>query len=514
MPPDLPELTEELRRERDLYLSLLELGKDRHPATFLQEALALLTELTHATSGYLELFPCDASDSPTAWSAAQGLSEADIDQVRELVSRGIIAQAISSGSTIVTPAAFLDPRFDSFASVAQHRLGAVLCCPIGSDPPRGILYLYGHTESGGFLDSEVHRVETVARHLAPLADRLVAERCPPQEDQTREVRARLRAQGVVGRSAALGRVLEQVAMVAGLEVSVLFTGASGTGKSQLARLLHDHSRRAAEPFVELNCAAMPDTLLESELFGALAGAHSTAARNHEGKVQAADRGTLFLDEVGELSLSAQAKLLQFLDTREYFPLGSNKPRRADVRLLAATNSDLDLAVKERRFRDDLYYRLKVLPIRVPTLAERREDIPELAEAFCRDACGRHSLPHLTVSRNAVRALEAAEWPGNVRQLRHVVEAACIRAASEAARQVEASHLFLEGEPATGTGASLSVAALTFQEATRRFQADLLRTTLEETDWNIPEAARRLDVARSHLYSLVRAFGLARTSGRS
>jgi len=249
---------------------------------------------------------------------------------------------------------------------------------------------------------------------------------------------------------------------------------------------------------------LPETLVESELFGAYPGAHSTASRRIEGKVAAAERGTLVLDEVGELSLAAQAKLLQLLHSKHYYPLGSTRPVHADVRLIAATNSDLQAAVSAHRFREDLLYRLQVLPVRVPSLGERREDIPELAEHFLRCASERHRLPRLALSPGALRALEAAEWPGNIRQLAHAIEAAVIRAAGEGARQVEPAHLFPQG--ALGTAQR---EAVTFQEATRRFQAEFLREALDGYGWNVAETAKRLDLARSYVYQLIRAFGLGR-----
>jgi Nif-specific regulatory protein len=297
--------------------------------------------------------------------------------------------------------------------------------------------------------------------------------------------------------------------VAPLNVSVLLTGETGTGKSQLARVVHDNSPRASGPFVELNCAALPEQLLESELFGALPGAHSTATKRVEGKVAAAQRGTLFLDEVGDLPLAAQAKLLQLLQSKQYYPLGSARPLVADVRLIAATNADLPTLVAERRFREDLFYRLQVLPLRVPSLAERREDVVELAEFFCESACKGHGLPRVTLSPAALRAVETAAWPGNVRQLCNAVEAAAIRAAGEGAQEIEPRHLFPErvGEPSSGQVEP----AISFQEHTRRFQAALLRETLDATDWSIVDTARKLDLARSYVYKLIHAFGLERSS---
>jgi Nif-specific regulatory protein len=225
----------------------------------------------------------------------------------------------------------------------------------------------------------------------------------------------------------------------------------------------------------------------------------------DGKVAAAEGGTLFLDDVSDLPLAAQGKLLQLLQSREYYPLGGATPVHADVRLIAATNVDLKRAVAERTFREDLFYRLDVLPVRMPTLAERRPDIEELAEFFCAEAVRHHGLPVLELSRSAIRALENAAWPGHIRQLEHVVQAAAIRAVGNNAKQVEREHLFpdVDGEP------SDDEERLGLQEATRRFHRRLLCETLDSTEWNVAEAAQRLDVTRSHVYNLIRAFGLKR-----
>ena len=190
----------------------------------------------------------------------------------------------------------------------------------------------------------------------------------------------------------MAELLKQVALVSPLQISVLITGPSGSGKTQLARLIHDNSRRAEGPFVELNCGALPGELIENELYGSAPGAHSTAAKRTEGKVAAAEGGTLFLDEVGELPVRAQASLLQLLQSRSYFPLGSATPRTSNVRILAATNINLAAAVTERRFREDLYYRLNVFPLRVPSLVERPADIPLLAEHFCKLASQNNGCP--------------------------------------------------------------------------------------------------------------------------
>jgi transcriptional regulator with GAF, ATPase, and Fis domain len=506
MEPVSAAVVAKLRRERDLYQRLLNLGRQAAVEPLLEEAVTLIVEVADARQGYLEVYLDDDRPGRPRFSISHGFSGEQVQGVRRAISRGIIAETLATGEAVMTGSALLDPRFRDRQSVLDGQIQAVLCVPIGKDQPRGVLYLQGHGAPGPFSDEDRERAELFADHLEPLVDRVLAEQRREQaSDPTKAPRETLRLSDVVGRSAALASALRQVALVAPLDVHVLLTGETGTGKSQLARVIHENSPRAGQPFVEVNCAALPDTLIESELFGALPGAHSTATRRIEGKVAAAERGTLLLDEISELSLSAQAKLLQILQSQQYYPLGASKLIQADVRVIAASNIDLRCAVADHRFRDDLFYRLQVVPVHVPSLAERREDIAELAAFFCGAVCRRHQLPHLTLSRNAVRALEAAAWPGNVRQLAHAVEAGVIRAAGEGAAQVEAAHLF----PDQHAGAGSAAEPATFQEATRRFQAELLRKSLEATSWNVMETARRLDLARSHVYNLIRAFGIER-----
>jgi DNA-binding NtrC family response regulator len=493
-----------LRRDRDLYLAMLELGSEDRLESFLVEALALLVASTGAAQGYLELRDPEAAGGEGTFWIAHSCTEAEVEEIRASVSRGIVGQTLATGRTILTHSALLDERFRERESVRARSIEAVLCAPIGGDAARGVVYLQG--SSGAFSEEDRRRAELLAIHLAPLAERLVTRaRVAGTADPTRELRSRYRLEGLVGRSAAMAQALEQAMLAAPLDVSVLLTGPSGSGKSVLARAIHVNSRRASGPFVEVNCAALPETLVESELFGALAGSHSEARRNQQGKVAAAEGGTLFLDEVGEIPFGAQAKLLQLLQSRQYYPLGASSPVRADVRLVAASNADLHEAVRTRRFREDLLYRLQVLPIRLPSLAERREDLPALAEHLAGAACRRHGLPPLAPSAAALRAILVAEWLGNVRELEHAVEAAAIRAAGKGSPRIEPHHLF----PATAVPAEGTPEPLSFREATRLFQRELLEKTLEECGWNVAEAARRLDLARSHVYNLIREFGMER-----
>ncbi len=497
-----------LTAERDLYRKLLDLGDSERVDAFLSEALSLILQASEARRGYIELRDEALGDGHEPWWIAVGFSQSDIEATRAQISSGVIAEALASGRTAVTASALDDPRFSSRESVKSNRIEAVLCAPIGDDPSFGVLYLQDRGELGPFTEDDRLRAELFARHLAPLADRLLLKtRVRAVDDPTRPYREALSLGDFVGRSEAIARVLRDIAAAAPRKVTVLLTGPSGTGKTQLARIVHDNSPRRDGPFIELNCATLPESLVESELFGAMPGAHSTALRRIPGKVEAAEGGTLFLDEIADLPLNAQSKLLQLLQSREYFPLGATKPVRADVRIIAASNVDLEAAVERRALREDLLYRLKIVSIGVPPLASRPEDIRELLELFCRRAADAHGTPPLAISPGARRAAESAPWPGNVRQLENTVEAAVIRASAEGATQLAARHLFPD---ATTPEAE---AALTFQEATRRFQGDLVRRTLEDTGWNIVEAARRLDVTRSHVYNLIRAHAIERAAKR-
>jgi Nif-specific regulatory protein len=495
-------LVERVRKERDLYAGLLDLNLEDDPEPFLRKALDLITGIVGAERGYLELF--QPTGNEPSWFSAAGLEETELASVRVNVSRGIIAEAVATAQVVLTPSAALDPRFRDRASVKHSQIDAVLCAPIGRDPPLGVLYLQSRTPQA-FAGDNVVQIELFARHLAPLANQVRARRSSVQSSELSRLREKLNAGEVIGRSPVLLHVLREVALIAPLEVGVLLQGATGTGKTQLARVIHNNSPRAAGPFVELNCAAIPEPLLESELFGAESGAHSTATRRIDGKVAAADGGTLLLDEIAELSLPAQAKLLQLLQSKTYYRLGSRHEVTANVRIIAATHVDLVQAVEAKTFREDLYYRLQVISIRLPSLSERPEDLSLLAQHFCERAQRTHALSVVELSPSALRLIQSSEWNGNMRELANVVERATIRCSARGLLHIEGSDLGLDSR-----GDRDGATPPTFQAETRRFQAGLVARALDATDWNVSEAARRLDLTRTHLYNLIKSFGLRRT----
>ncbi|MBX3270514.1 MAG: sigma-54-dependent Fis family transcriptional regulator [Sandaracinaceae bacterium] len=486
----------------DFDRALIELVTSDAPETLVEQTAALLAKWTEAREVFVELTTSLDADEPTRFWAAEGCDPVRVDAIRVAISRGIIAEALATGKAVVTASAMADPRFEERGSVREHGIEVVLCVPVGRTEPLGVLYLQGrrgHEAPVPFAPEVVARVERLARAIAPTAE-LMLRRDPQEADLAAHA-----VPGVVARSGVMREVLARLRLVAPIDVHVLLTGPSGTGKTLLANALHALSERRAQPFVNVNCAALPEALLENELFGAEPGAHSAVPRQGvRGKVEAAEGGTLFLDEVAELTLASQAKLLQLLQERTYYPLGGSTKRRADVRIVAATNADLEAALAERRFREDLYYRLRVFEVRVPSLAERAIDVAPLARHFCRAAAQRHGLAVQRLSPGAIRAIQTAEWPGNARELENRMESAVLHAHLRRAAVVEVRDVFPEAADGANDGP-----IETLQEATRRFQARHVLGALESTDWNVAEAARRLDVARSHLYTLIRTHDLKR-----
>ena len=377
------------------------------------------------------------------------------------------------------------------------------------DPQAVVVMISGHgtiatavdaTQRGAFdflekpLDAD--RLLVTVRNAIERAE-LVGE-----NHRLREVVSRRHA--MVGSSPALQATRDLIVKVAPTNARVLITGENGTGKELVARALHADSPRRERPFVEVNCAAIPSELIESELFGHVKGSFTGAFADRAGKFEQADGGTLFLDEVGDMALPAQAKLLRVLQEGVVTRIGGSKSIEVDVRVLAATNKDLGLEIAEGRFREDLLYRLNVVEIEVPPLRDRREDIPELVEHFTSQITAAGGMPGKRFADDAVRRLQQRNWPGNIRELRNVVERALILAPGKLVTAADIDLLFPpdarggeEGEPRT------------FERFKQDAERSFLATKLREFDWNVSETARALKMPRSNLYKKIERYGLTR-----
>ncbi len=327
------------------------------------------------------------------------------------------------------------------------------------------------------------------------------------EAENRDLRARVdRRHTMVGESETMAQLREQIAMAAPTNGRVLVFGENGTGKELVARTVHALSRRHTGPFIEVNCAAIPEELIESELFGHVRGAFTGAVSDRRGKFEAADGGTIFLDEIGDMSLKTQAKVLRALQEQVVEPVGSTQRVSVDVRVIAATNKDLPVAIRSGEFREDLYFRLAVIPIFVPPLRDRREDIPVLAEYFMAGFAQEYGRRPKAFAPDAVVLLQRYGWPGNVRELRNLIERLAIMAPGDT---IPASDLaFLGGETPESTAPVAPAPLMPLHDARDRFEREYILRALAEQHGNMSRTAEVLGVERSNLYRKMRAFGIA------
>jgi DNA-binding NtrC family response regulator len=331
------------------------------------------------------------------------------------------------------------------------------------------------------------------------------ELCELQQEN-RELRRRYGpGESLLGQSSPIARLREQIELAARSSAPVLILGERGTGKELIAAAIHAGSPRADRPFEKLNCAAIPDGLIESELFGHEAGAFTGATKRRRGKFERAHGGSLFLDEIGDMPSQMQAKLLRVLQEGEIERIGSGSAIEVDVRVVAATNKSLEAEIEAGRFRADLLDRLNVVPLKVPPLRERIEDIPLLAEHFLALACETHGRPDKEISPGAMRLLEAYPYPGNVRELRNLVERLVILTPDKAITEAQARALLPIGSP--GSSAGYRQTGMPLRDMLEAVERDLITRALEDRDWHVTKTAADLGLERSHLYKKMRALGI-------
>jgi Nif-specific regulatory protein len=432
------------------------------------------------------------------------------ERVHYRIGEGITGLVAESGTPAVIPRVSREPRFLHRAAGPEVRREETtfICVPIIADgTTEGTLSIEFPFTGERDWDRMVQVLRIAAGMISQALriQRLVdleRQRLVEENTQLRqELRERYEFTNLVGNSGPMRRVYEQVAQVVGTNTTVLIRGESGTGKELIAHALHHHSPRAGKPFVRVSCAALPETLVESELFGYERGAFTGAQARRKGRFELADGGTLFLDEIGELSMSTQVKLLRVLQEREFERLGGSDTVRVDVRLIAATNKNLEQALAEGSFREDLYYRLNVFTICIPPLRERKSDVLLLAEHFVRKYTELHGRSIKRISTPAIDMMMTYHWPGNVRELENTVERAVLVAEGDV---IHGHHLTptLQTAEASGTVVSGSLA-----EAVAAFESNLIQDALKTTRGNRARAARLLSTTERIISYKIRRYGI-------
>ncbi|HVC20926.1 MAG TPA: sigma 54-interacting transcriptional regulator [Vicinamibacterales bacterium] len=443
-------------------------------------------------------------------AAADGLDQPG-HNVRYQVGEGITGQVVQSGRPVIVPRVSHEPAFLRRAAerpeLARHEL-SFICVPVVLNRrPVGALGVDLNFKADRDYDRTAKFLGVVASMIAQAlkVQRLVeAERRRLVEENKHlreELRERYDFSNLIGTSGPAREMYEQVARVASTNTTVLIRGESGTGKELIAHAIHYNSLRAKKPFVKVSCAALPDSLIESELFGYEKGAFTGALQRRKGRFELAESGTLFLDEIGDLNLSTQVKLLRVLQEREFERLGGTETVKVNVRLVAATNKDMEQAIADGSFREDLFYRLNVFTIFAPALRERKTDIMMLADHFLEKFAVEHGKPIRRISTPAIDMFMSYHWPGNVRELENTIERAVLVCDGNA---IHAHHLPPTLQTAEASGTTVGVS---FRDAVAAYEKDLLQDTLKTTRGNRAKAARLLSTTDRILNYKVRKYGI-------
>ncbi len=449
-----------------------------------QEQLQILTdaviEATDAEKGFVIL----VEDGTPKVTVARARQHKDLDENVAQISDSIVQQVMHSKRAMIVSDALNDSLFRSSESIMNLQLSSVMCAPMMAQGQLiGIVYV-GSTEVRSLFDDNALAMFSVlaAQGALLLQNALLRDELRSDRDQLEEALKERSFGTVIGSSEKMAVVFDQVQKVATTDVSVLITGETGTGKELIAHEIHKRSARASKPFVVINCGAIPENLMESELFGHVRGAFTGAATTKEGRFQAADGGTLFLDEIGEMPINLQVKLLRALQERVVMKVGGQKTEHVDIRVLAATNRDLEKEISEGRFREDLYYRLNVINIQLPPLRERDEDITVIAKFFLRKYAGEFKSEVKGFTPGALEAMQNYHWSGNVRQLENRIKKALVLCTRTL---IGPEDLDLKVEEAP--------AILPLSEAKEAFQRKYVLDALKRNDGNRTQTARDLGV---------------------
>jgi len=416
-------------------------------------------------------------------------------------SQTILTRVLEENLAVLSSDVQSDDAYRDAESLIERRVHSVMAVPLEvQGNVLGVMYLEA-SSPGSRFDSDLLQLVTTLGNITALAIEN-ARHLEQLDVENRRLNEELNIHhSMVGESKAMSEVYDFVSRVAGRDSTVLISGESGTGKELVARAVHQNSTRANKPFVAINCAAITETLLESELFGHERGAFTGAVSQKKGKLEVADGGTVFLDEIGELALPMQAKLLRVLQEREFERVGGTRPIKLDVRLIAATNRDLKEASRSGTFRSDLYYRLNVVSLQMPALRERKEDIPLLAAFFAAQHAEKVKRRVVGISPEARNCLMRYDWPGNVRELENAIERAVVLGSTELILGEDLPDSILDETAASGE----PVNALA--DGIRRAKIELIERAIEQANGNYTEAAKLLGVHANHLFRLIRTLNL-------
>jgi len=433
----------------------------------------------------------------TEWSSVFGWDRRAGPNQPVEVSRTIVSQVLSDGVAVLSNDLPAEESFSDTASIVEQRIHSVLAVPLEIfDRTVGVIYLDASNPEARFDEDHLQLLTAIGSIASAALDN--AQRLESLEQENRRLQDEISVgHNMVGDSPRMRDVYQFIARVAPRDTTVLIYGESGTGKELVARAIHRTSSRANKPCVAINCAALAENLLESELFGHEKGAFTGAIAQKKGKLEIAEGGSVFLDEVGELAPLLQAKLLRVLQEREFERVGGMRTIKLDVRLITATNRDLEEEVKKGRFREDLFYRLNVVSVRMPALRERREDIPLLASYFAAKFSQRSNRPVLGVSPQTRTCLMNYDWPGNVRELENAIERAVVLGSSDMILPEDLPEALLE--KAESGGASMTA----FHDSLRESKKQLIISAFEQAQGNYTEAARLLGLHPNYLHRLIR-----------
>jgi Nif-specific regulatory protein len=454
----------------------------------LKLALDKVLQVTHARRGFIALID---EKGEIDFRAARNIDKNDIQRPEGQISKSIIDKVIQSHQTICLPNALEDKQFNASQSVSRLKLLSVLCAPILLENNLvGIIYVDNQDYAHIFVD-ETKRLIHEFSSLMSIALKNAFSFHELQESKNlmaHTLREHYKFDHIIGSSRPMVRVMKLVSDIAASDASILIIGDNGTGKELIAKALHFNSNRNEQTFITVNCAALPPTLIESELFGHLKGAFTDAKSDKKGKFELADNGTIFLDEISELDANLQAKLLRVVEYGAFSPLGSENEKKCDVRIISATNSDLEEMIHKKEFRQDLYFRLNVIKIAMPPLRQRRDDIKPLILHFI-DKYDTKQKP-MTISAAALRLLQEYDYPGNVRQLENIINRAVILCKSG---QIDVQHLSEDILEPFGDSLYAEDQSLTFQQKKykliEKFERVELIRLLAETKGKMRKAAR-------------------------